>query len=207
MAKSTDLSKNYIDSKKTVLRTSNNLYEYASEQFDKVEGVKEHLGLVPQVISGYKAVATCWSESLLFGKAESAAGLAYLYREGLGVEKSEYKDKLYVSIGAKLGDPSCKELLPQRDHKDVDSEAKKWLEAIKVITTKYPNKDAEISVSASVWADKQLESYCQQFHSHQGASSSHLNDSYETCPDMSDSEEEGTALAGTVRLHACCEIM
>ncbi|WP_341747681.1 hypothetical protein [Candidatus Tisiphia endosymbiont of Dascillus cervinus] len=207
MAKSTDSSKNYIDSKKTVLHTSNNLYEYASEQFDKAESVKEHVGLVPQVISGYKAVAGYWHESLLFGKAESAAGLAYLYREGLGVEKSEYKDKLYVSIGAKLGDPSCKELLPQRDHKDVASEAKKWLEAIKVITTRYPNKDEEISVSASVWADKQLESHCQQSHSYPGASSSQLNASYETCPE-SDSEEEGTALAGkTTELHMCCEIM
>jgi hypothetical protein len=207
MAKSTDSSKNYIDSKKTVLRTSNNLYEYASEQFDKTEGVKEHLGLVPQVISGYKAVAKCWSESLLFGKAESAAGLAYLYREGLGVEKSEYKDKLYVSIGAKLGDPSCKELLPQRDHKDVASEAAKWLKAIQVITTRYPNKDTEISVSASVWADKQLESHCQQSHSYQGASSSQLNDSYNTCPDTSFESEEDVALGGSTKLHVCCEIM
>ncbi|WP_341756068.1 MULTISPECIES: hypothetical protein [unclassified Candidatus Tisiphia] len=160
------------------------------------------------MIGGYKAVARCWNESLLFGKAESAAGLAYLYREGLGVEKSEYKDKLYVSIGAKLGDPSCKELLPQRDHKDVDSEAKKWLEAIKVITTKYPNKDAEISLSAAVWADKQLELYCGQSHAGQGASSSRHDTSYETCPDTSDSEEEGIVLAGkTTELHMCCDIM
>ncbi|WP_375330940.1 hypothetical protein [Candidatus Tisiphia endosymbiont of Oplodontha viridula] len=197
MAKSKDSPKRYVDSNKTILRTSNNLYEYASEQFDKAEGAKEQVGLVSQVIGGYKAVARCWNESLLFGNAAAAAGLAYLYREGLGVEKSEYKDKLYVSIGAKLGDPSCKELLPQRDHKDVASEAAKWLKAIQVITTRYPNKDAEISVSASVWADKQLESYCGQSHSYQGASSSHLNDSYETCPDTSFESEEDVALGGS----------
>lgn len=206
MAKATDLSKNYIDSNKTVLRTSNNLYEYASEQFDKAEGAKEQVGLVSQVIGGYKAVVGYWRESLLFGKAESAAGLAYLYREGLGVEKSEYKDKLYVSIGAKLGDPSCKELLPQRDHKDVALEAAKWLKAIQVITTRYPNKDTEISVSDSVWADKQLESYFQQSHSYQGASSSQLNDSYET-PDTSFDSEKDTSLIGRTKLHVCCEIM
>lgn len=40
-----------------------------------------------------------------------------------------------------------------------------------------------------------------------GASSSQLNTSYETYSGKSDSEEEGTALAGTVKLHACCEIM
>ncbi|UCM92137.1 MULTISPECIES: hypothetical protein [unclassified Candidatus Tisiphia] len=70
----------------------------------------------------------------------------------------------------------------------------------------YPNKNAEISVSAAVWADKQLESHCQQFHSYQGASSSQHNASYETCPSTSDSEDD-TALAETVKLHMCCEIM
>ncbi|WP_341751986.1 hypothetical protein [Candidatus Tisiphia endosymbiont of Piscicola geometra] len=205
MAKSQNYPKRYLDSNKTILRTSNNLYDYASEQFDKAEGAKEQVGLVPQVIGGYKVVAGYWHESLLFGKAESAAGLAYLYREGLGVEKSEYKDKLYVSVGAKLGDPSCKELLPQRDHKDVASEAAKWLKAIQVITTRYPNKDGEITAADRVWANGQLEFHCQQSYSYQGASSSQLNDSYETCPD-SDSEAD-IALAGSTKLHVCCEIM
>ncbi|WP_342278778.1 hypothetical protein [Candidatus Tisiphia endosymbiont of Myopa tessellatipennis] len=207
MAKSQDYSKSYLDSKKTILCTSNNLYDYASEQFDKAESVKEQLGLVPQVIGIYKIVYRYWNESLLFGKAEAAAGLAYLYREGLGVEKSEYKDKLYVSIGAKLGDPSCKELLPQRDHKDVASEAAKWLKAIQVITTRYPNKDAEISAADTVWANGQLEFHCQQSHSYQGASSSHLNDSYDTCPDTSFESEEDVTLGGSTKLHVCCEIM
>ncbi len=205
MAKSQNYPKRYLDSNKTILRTSNNLYDYASEQFDKAEGAKEQVGLVPQVIGGYKVVAGYWHESLLFRKAESAAGLAYLYREGLGVEKSEYKDKLYVSVGAKLGDPSCKELLPQRDHKDVASEATKWLKAIQVITTRYPNKDVEITAADRVWANGQLEFHCQQSYSYQGASSSQLNDSYETCPD-SDSEAD-IALAGSTKLHVYCEIM
>ncbi|WP_417905261.1 hypothetical protein [Candidatus Tisiphia endosymbiont of Micropterix aruncella] len=206
MAKSKNSSENYIDPKGTILRTSNNLYEYASEQFDKAEGAKEQVGLVPQVISGYKAVAGYWRESLLFGKAESTAGLACLYREGLGVEKSEYKDKLYVSVGAKLGDPSCKELLPQRNHKDVASEAEKWAKSIKDITTRYPNKNAEITAADAVWANGVLEFHCQQFHSHQGASSSQLNDSYET-PDTSFDSEKDTSLIGSTKLHVCCEIM
>ncbi len=61
-------------------------------------------------------------------------------------------------------------------------------------------------MSASVWADKQLESHCQQFHSHQGASSSQLNDSYET-PDTSFDSEKDTSLIGSTKLHVCCEIM
>lgn len=207
MAKSKDSPKRYVDPNKTILCTSNNLYNYASEQFDKAEYAKEQVGLVSQVIGGYKAVARCWNESLLFGNATAAAGLAYLYRESLGVEKSEYKDKLYVSVGAKLGDPSCKELLPQRNHKDVASEAEKWVKSIKDITTRYPNKDAEITAADAVWANGVLEFHCQQSHSGQGASSSQLNDSYETCPDTSLDSEEDVALGGTVKLHMCCEVM
>ncbi|MFP3034353.1 MAG: hypothetical protein ACEY3C_02160 [Candidatus Tisiphia sp.] len=50
-------------------------------------------------------------------------------------------------------------------------------------------------MSAAVWADRQLESRCQQFLSYQGPSSSQHNASYDTCLDTSDSEED-IALAG-----------
>ncbi|WP_342259551.1 hypothetical protein [Candidatus Tisiphia endosymbiont of Metellina segmentata] len=40
----------------------------------------------------------------------------------------------------------------------------------------------------------------------EGASSSQLNASYETCPDTSDSEAD-IVLAGSTKLHVCCEIM
>ncbi|UCM85536.1 MAG: hypothetical protein LF885_06120 [Rickettsia endosymbiont of Culicoides impunctatus] len=153
---------NYLDQAKTLIRTANNLYDHALDGLSKVNIIIEEHGLTPEVISGSKAMHFELKEALLFGKGEAAAGLAYLYREGLGVEKSKYKDKLYVSIGAKLGDSSCQELLPQRNHKDVELEAEKWLKAIKVITKKYPNKDAEITSADTVWAQGQLEYHCKE---------------------------------------------
>ncbi|MDD9335045.1 MAG: hypothetical protein PV347_03260 [Rickettsiaceae bacterium] len=60
-------------------------------------------------------------------------------------------------------------------------------------------------MSAAVWADKQLESHCQQFHSYQEASSFQHNASYETCLGTSDSKDD-TALAETVKLHMCLKL-
>lgn len=198
----------YIDSETGLLRTANNLYDYALTQMGRAKTIQKECGL-PKVEKLYKIISGNLHEALLFGKAEAAAALAYLYREGLGVEKSEYKDKLIVAVGAKLGDPTCLNIFKKdatRVYTDVFSEAGQWVHAIKTITTKYPNKDEEISVSASVWADKQLESHCPQFHSYQGASSSQLNDSYET-PDTSFDSEKDTSLIGSTKLHVCCEIM
>lgn len=59
---------------------------------------------------------------------------------------------------------------------------------------------------ASSWSDRQLEPHCQQFHSYQEAPSFQHNASYETCLGTSDSEGD-TALAETVKLHMCCEIV
>ncbi|WP_425361797.1 hypothetical protein [Candidatus Tisiphia endosymbiont of Mystacides longicornis] len=167
MAKQIKDSYSYIDLDKTLLRTANNLYENALTQIARAETIQKECGL-PKVKKLYQMVSNDLRKALLFGKAESAAALAYLHREGLGVEKNEYKDKLLVAVRAKLGDPTCLNILQKdttRIYKDVFLEAEQWVKAINVITTKYTNKDAEIAVSAAVWADGQLESHCKQFQS------------------------------------------
>lgn len=200
MAKKFDGTHRYIDSEKTLLKTANNLYDDALTQMGRAETIQKECGL-PKAVGFYQIINRNLHEALLFGKAEAAAALAYLYREGLGVEKSEYKDKFLVAVGAKLGDPTCLNIFKKdatRVYTDVFSEAKQWVEAIKEISTRYPNKDAEISVSAAVWADKQLESHCPQSHSYQRPSSSHLNDLYETPNTSFGSEpEDDVGLAGS----------
>ncbi|WP_417904469.1 hypothetical protein [Candidatus Tisiphia endosymbiont of Micropterix aruncella] len=74
---------NYIDSEKKLLKTANNLYDYAVIQIGKTEIVQEKYGL-PRAAEFYKTISSDLHEALLFGKAEAAAALAYFHRDGLG---------------------------------------------------------------------------------------------------------------------------
>ncbi|XVN42668.1 MAG: hypothetical protein RCG15_08865 [Candidatus Rickettsia vulgarisii] len=135
----------YLDTENTILRTPNNLYNSAL----KVIGGIANKAILDKIPDAYKLVHSDLLESLTFGKGEAAAGLAYLYRTGSGVQKNEHKDKLFTAIGSKLGDETCKGLVLKRDHGDVEAEANNWIKTIKEIEKKYPNKDAEITFSMS----------------------------------------------------------
>ncbi|MCC8371780.1 MAG: hypothetical protein LN568_03385 [Rickettsia endosymbiont of Pseudomimeciton antennatum] len=123
-------SKKYIDLEETMLFTCNNLYDYSLKILPSLFAITDEIpddqGLPPKVIEGftpeiitemYKTVNRYLTGALLFGKAEATLGLAYLHREGLGVDESEYHDTLYRYIGAELGDQTCKVLLLQQDHR------------------------------------------------------------------------------------------
>ncbi len=214
MAKQIKESYRYIDSEKTLLRTANNLYENALTQMSRAETIQKECGL-PKVEKLYQMVNNDLRNALLFGKAESAAALAYLHREGLGVEKNEYKDKLFVAVGAKLGDTTCLNIFKKdatRTYNDVLSEAEQWVNAIKVISEKYPNKDAEISAANAVWAQGQLEYHCKESQSLYptlpydeigGASTSRFDDCLNPLEQVDETAMTGRDAEGS----SCCVIM
>ncbi|WP_341792898.1 hypothetical protein [Rickettsia endosymbiont of Ceutorhynchus obstrictus] len=148
MAKSD--SNRYLDDNKTDLYTANNLYKYALKGFENTNILKEQQGLTKLAIDGYKIVKWRLTEALLFGKAEAAAALAYMNREGLGIEKNLYQDKLFVSIGNKLGDATCRDLITKRDYSNVEKEANIWVNFIK---SNKRNPDAEIPTADLVYAE------------------------------------------------------
>lgn len=135
----------YIDEKTGKLKTANNLYQESLTLMSEVRAIHKADGL-EKAADGYRAIENYLRESLLFGKAEAASGIAYLYKEGLGVEKSEYNSKLFIAIGSKLGDEGCKNL-KKGDFSDVEPEAQAWVNTIKEVGKKYPNQDAEITTA------------------------------------------------------------
>ncbi|XVN42667.1 MAG: hypothetical protein RCG15_08860 [Candidatus Rickettsia vulgarisii] len=143
----------YLDKDNTILRTPNNLYDTA---LNIIDGIANKV-IVDEVSNAYKLACSDLCESLTFGKGEAAAGLAYLYRNGFGVAKNEYKDKLFTSIGNKLGDETCKELALKRDLSKVEIEANNWVKTIKEITKKYPSKDDEITFPMSIEVKGKIE--------------------------------------------------
>ncbi|MCC8417357.1 MAG: hypothetical protein LN588_02355 [Rickettsia endosymbiont of Bryobia graminum] len=139
----------YIDKDKTMLRTANSLYDNALEIIGELSN-SSNKQLIDKKVEYYRLAYSSLQESLAFGKGEAAAGIAYLYRTGSGVQKNEYKDKLFTSIGNKLGDKTCKKMVSQGDYTKVETEANNWVKTIKEIEKKYPNKDAEITYEMTV---------------------------------------------------------
>lgn len=134
-----------IDAGSSLFRSANSLYQSSLEMIQLARSNPQAYNKF-KIEVFYQVIGYNLQESLLFGKAESAAGLAFLYQHGLGVTQDEYAYKLFIAIGSKLGDTETQRLfLAGKDYSMVEKEANVWVKIIKEIGKKYPNKDNEIT--------------------------------------------------------------
>jgi hypothetical protein len=144
------------------LQTINSLYKFGQESVNNVWELYNIEGKTPVVQNAAKAAYDTLKESLLFGKDEAATGLAYLHGEGLGVDRNFDKRRLFVLIGAKLENEDCNKLMISekeagQNYDKVEDEAKKWVETIKEIDKKYPDKNQELTTRMIVEATNVLD--------------------------------------------------
>lgn len=147
-------SHNYIDKEKKILRTANNLYEESLKEINLIPAMEKECS-AEKVAEFYKMIEYNLKDSLLFGKEEAAAGLAYLHRGGLGGETNEHNYKLFMLVGSKLGNEKCTSRI-QGDYSDVEQEANAWVKTIETIAQKYLDKDKEITTAMAVTAQDKL---------------------------------------------------
>ncbi|WP_341792961.1 hypothetical protein [Rickettsia endosymbiont of Ceutorhynchus obstrictus] len=110
----------YVDPNHTITRTPLHLYNYCLDRLDKVERVKAVQGITEIVTREYKGIISNLGEALMFGEAEAAAVLAYLYYHGYGYKQNINKVKLYIAIGNNLGSEVCNKYMKGQDDETLD---------------------------------------------------------------------------------------
>lgn len=215
--------------------TSQKLYEKHRET-EETEAYNTNVNLRALTISSGKDNTWEFFLYLSIGVKESAFYLASSFWEGFGTTKDEFLGYLSMAIGVKLGDKKSIELVGDEPiPKDAKDLADKCIAQINKNAREVGNKKItyEEAIGYGKLVDKILKSHSKPtfeenilpgsikgyadfvevveyslyptLDTFEGASSSHLNASYETCPD-SDSEAD-ISLAGSTKLHVCCEIM
>lgn len=126
------MSKSDSSNIKIRVYTANSLYKQGLEGFKNTNILKEQQGTTPLVIAGYTAARSQLTEALLFGNTESCAALSYFNQEGIGGVKSQYNQKLFLTIGSKLRNQKCTSTLTnlQNNNCDVEREANIWVNHI-----------------------------------------------------------------------------
>ena len=122
----------YLDEEKTILCTANNLYKLSLKVYNETQMLKEERGLTPAIEAIYITSRSQLTKALLFGKIEACAGLALYNQQGIGGSASPYNQKLFLTIGSKLGDQACKKglTLLQNNNLNVEQEANIWVNHI-----------------------------------------------------------------------------
>ncbi|MDD9335572.1 MAG: hypothetical protein PV347_06095 [Rickettsiaceae bacterium] len=215
---------------------SQKLYE-KHRKTEETEAYNTNVNLRALTISSGKDNTWEFFLYLSIGVKESAFYLASSFWEGFGTTKDEFLGYLSMAIGVKLGDKKSIELVGDEPiPKDAKDLADKCITQINKNAREVGSKKItyEEAIGYGKLVDKILKSHSKPtfeenilpgsikgyadfvevveyslyptLDTFEGASSSHLNASYETCPDTSDSEAD-IALAGSTKLHVCCEIM
>lgn len=118
----------YLDKNETIIYTANNLHNSALEFFNNIRNIEQNQGVTALVTKGYIAARIELTQSLLFGKIEACIGLAVFNQRGIGGPISRYNEKLFLTIGSKLGNQLCKQTLTQlsNNNYNVEQEANIW---------------------------------------------------------------------------------
>ncbi len=80
--------------------------------------------------------------------------LVVVHSDMLKTRGTEYR--LFINIGNKLGDETCKELMEIVDCSALDLEAKKWIKVMHMVHIKYSTQDIPIATSDLAWAKIKL---------------------------------------------------
>lgn len=126
----------FLDKERTVFSTVTNLYKEVRIAFTTVDALHREKGLTSDVKKAYQEISKDLYDLLVFGQIQAIGPLKQLYEKGLGVEKDEYKLKLFTAIGAQLGHEGCQKSMIDKDYSDVHEEAKTWMQIIKKVEEK-----------------------------------------------------------------------
>ncbi|WP_375326589.1 hypothetical protein [Candidatus Tisiphia endosymbiont of Nemotelus uliginosus] len=153
----------YIDLEGKILITANNLYMHS---LDLVNASFTANLPVSDLLQFYTIMYSHLQESLLFGKAEAAVGMAVVWKEWaqrqgiMPEEEIEKKRSLLVAVGSMLGDKACDEIIPniktKANYNQIEEEAAKWVKIIQKISAHYPDKDAMITAVMKFEAQREF---------------------------------------------------
>lgn len=147
----------YIDLEGKILITANNLYTHSLEWVSKSPAttISEQ-----DLLQFYTIMYSHLQESLLFGKAEAAVGMAVLLRKILGIEGAAARSDVLIVVGNMLGDKACDNIIPdiktKENYNKIEEEAAKWVKIIQKISAHYPDKDAMITAVMKFEAQREF---------------------------------------------------
>ncbi|BFD45522.1 MAG: hypothetical protein DMENIID0002_01680 [Rickettsia endosymbiont of Sergentomyia squamirostris] len=181
-----------------------------------------------KIDASWKMAAMQFWEALVLGSEKAPIFLFKCFAQGVGVKKDADIATLMYGTALKLTPQDCAKI-PVTSKPVIVKSMKPRIDAlvklVKQTHSQLPTEGVDVGVlndqmvkfnhAVKLPSGKLIQSCFTEkstaaltSYDAGGASSSQHNTSYETCPATSDSEEEGTVLAGkTIELHMCCEIM